>query len=230
MSRYVMIADLRRCVGCQTCTAACKQARGTPVGVQWRRVLDIEVGSYPEVQRVFVPVGCQHCGDPPCVWVCPTGASQQRSDGVVIVDYKRCIGCMYCSIACPYDARFRTLKAEFAFGDAPTEAEAVVFDPERVAVATKCDFCIDRVSAGVEKGLVAGKEPDATPVCVNSCISGALIFGDLEDSRSDVSRLIKENQTFRMHEEVGTDPGFYYIWDGAPAPMGASDEGEHTHA
>ena len=71
MTRYVMVADLRRCVGCQTCTAACKEGNGTPPGVQWRRVLDLESGTYPDVRRVFVPVGCQHCANPPCLEVCP---------------------------------------------------------------------------------------------------------------------------------------------------------------
>ena len=102
MTRWTMIADLRRCVGCQTCTAACKHANATPPGVQWRRVLDIEVGEYPEVKRAFVPVGCQHCDDPPCMHVCPTTATRKRADGIVTIDYDLCIGCAYCAVACPY--------------------------------------------------------------------------------------------------------------------------------
>ena len=101
MTRYVMVADLRRCVGCQTCTAACKEANGTPPGVQWRRVLDIEAGEYPDVSRVFVPTGCQHCDEPPCMEVCPTTATGKRDDGIVTIDYALCIGCSYCPIAFP---------------------------------------------------------------------------------------------------------------------------------
>ena len=78
MTRYVMSADLRRCVGCQTCTAACRHANATPPEVQWRQVLDFEQGTYPAVRRVFVPVGCQHCADPPCEHVCPTTATKKR--------------------------------------------------------------------------------------------------------------------------------------------------------
>ena len=89
MTRYVMVADLRRCVGCQTCTAACKEANATPPDVQWRRVLDIEVGEYPNVNRIFVPTGCQHCADPPCMHVCPTTATGQRPDGIV---FPKCVG------------------------------------------------------------------------------------------------------------------------------------------
>jgi len=82
-------------------------------------------------------------------------------------------------------------------------------------VATKCTFCSDRVDAGLQKGLKPGVDPDASPACVNSCIAQALHFGDLEDPASNVSQLLAENQFFRMHEELGTQPGFYYLWDRA---------------
>ena len=119
MTRYVMIADLNRCVGCQTCTAACKHTNATPPGVQWRKVIDIEWGEYPDVSRTFVPVGCQHCSDPPCMHVCPSTATAQRDDGIVTIDYDICIGCSYCTVACPYQARYKVDKPEFAYGDKP---------------------------------------------------------------------------------------------------------------
>ena len=72
-----MLADLERCVGCQTCTAACKQANATAPGVQWRKVIDLEIGTYPDVRRAFVPVGCMHCAEPPCMHVCPSGSSDR---------------------------------------------------------------------------------------------------------------------------------------------------------
>ncbi len=218
MTRYVMVADLRRCVGCQTCTAACKEANGTPPGVQWRRVLDIEAGEYPDVSRVFVPSGCQHCDRPPCMEVCPTTATGKRADGLVTIDYDLCIGCSYCIMACPYEARSKVDEAQFAFGDEGTAAERKRFDPQRIGVATKCTFCIDRIDAGIAKGLVPGRDPEATPVCVQGCISGAMAFGDIDDPQSNVSRLLAENQWFRMHESEGTGPGFYYLWDKA-APL-----------
>ena len=107
MTRWAMVADLRRCVGCQTCTAACKVTNGTPAGVQWRRVLDLEMGEYPEVKRAFVPVGCMQCDDPPCMEVCPSTATRKRADGIVTIDPDLCIGCSYCAVACPYDARYK---------------------------------------------------------------------------------------------------------------------------
>ena len=222
MTRWAMVADLRKCVGCQTCTAACKHANATPPGVQWRRVLDMEFGSFPDVQRVFVPVGCQHCDEPPCVEVCPTTATKKRADGIVTIDYDMCIGCAYCAVACPYQARYKTERASFAFGEAGAH-ETQRHDEARLAVATKCTFCVERIDAGLERGLVPGLDAVATPACVNACIADALAFGDLDDPDSKVSRLLEQNRNFRMHEELGTGPGFYYLWDGA-APPDAPEE------
>jgi len=214
MTRYVMVADLRRCVGCQTCTAACKEGNGTPPGVQWRRVLDLESGTYPEVNRVFVPVGCQHCAAPPCLEVCPSTATRRRPDGIVTIDEDLCIGCSYCIMACPYDARALTgAQAGYAFGAEPTAPEAARAAGRTAGVVSKCSFCAGRIDAGVARGLVPGKDPEATPLCVNSCISGALSFGDIEDPDGKVASLLAENRWFRMHESEGTEPGFYYIWD-----------------
>jgi len=219
MTRYVMVADLRRCVGCQTCTAACKHANATPPGVQWRRVLDMEVGAFPDVQRVFVPTGCQHCDEPACVEVCPSTASQKRADGFVTIDYDMCIGCGYCAVACPYEARYKVDDPVWAYGDRPTEVEAARFDEKMLGVAQKCTFCVDTVDAGLAKGLTPGVDPDATPACVNSCISGAMAFGDLDDPDSKVSRLLRENRHFRINEDAGTGPGFYYLWDKGDLPL-----------
>ena len=215
MTRWAMVADLRRCVGCQTCTAACKHANATPPGVQWRRVLDMEFCEYPDVQRAFVPVGCQHCDEPSCMDVCPTTATKKRADGIVTMDYELCIGCAYCIMACPYEARYKVDEQEFAFGALPTEAEKKRSAKPLIDVVTKCTFCVDRIDAGLAKGLTPGIDPEATPACVNSCIAEVLSFGDSDDPNSNVSQLLAENQSFRMHEELGTNPGFHYLWDHA---------------
>jgi phenylacetyl-CoA:acceptor oxidoreductase 27-kDa subunit len=215
MTRYVMVADLRRCVGCQTCTAACRTANATPPGVQWRKVLDMEIGTYPDVSRTFVPVGCMHCADPPCMQVCPSTATRKRDDGIVTIDYDICIGCAFCAVACPYQARYKVDREHFAYGDEPMVSETEKRDPRRLSVSTKCTFCVDRIDAGIDNGLTPGEDPDATPVCVNSCIADALHFGDVDDPDSKVSRLLAENHFFRMHEDLGTNPSFYYLWDQA---------------
>ena len=211
--RYGMVVDLNRCVGCQTCTIACKHHNDTPPGVQWRRVLDVEQGEYPNVERLFLVTGCQHCAEPPCVPVCPTGATRQRADGLVTMDYDTCIGCGYCAVACPYQARTIAHECEWYYGS-PSRQEEQVFHEERVGVATKCTFCVDKIDAAAESpGVVPGLDLEATPACAASCIAQALHFGDFADPESNVSRLAAENASFQMHAGLGTDPQIRYLYE-----------------
>jgi phenylacetyl-CoA:acceptor oxidoreductase subunit 1 len=222
MTRWAMLADLDRCVGCQTCVAACRHANATPPAVQWRKVLDIESGSYPDVRRTFVPVGCQHCDDPPCMHVCPSTATRKRADGIVTIDYDLCIGCAYCDVACPYQARFKIDAPRFAYGAAMAN-EIERESPDMVGVAQKCTFCVSRIDDGLARNLTPGLDPEATPACVNSCIAGALHFGDIDNPESNVSRLLRAQSHIRMHEEVGTGPRFYYLYDKAAQVDGGTD-------
>ena len=197
MTRWVMLADLERCVGCQTCTAACKHTNATSPAVQWRKVLDIEAGSYPTVSRTYVPVGCQHCEDPPCMHVCPSTATRKRPDGIVTIDYDICIGCAYCDVACPYQARFKVDAADFAYGEGrQMQHEAEREDLARLGVSQKCTFCSDRVDFGLQNGLIPGVDPRATPACANACIADALHFGDIDDPSSNVSMLLQQHEAF----------------------------------
>ena len=217
MTRWAMVADLDRCVGCQTCTAACRHANATSPAVEWRKVLDVEAGAYPNVSRTFVPVGCQHCDDPPCVHACPTRATYRRDDGIVVMDYDICIGCAYCEVACPYQARFKIDAPSFAYTGRAMRNETQREDPRRLGVAQKCTFCSDRIDFGIANDLTPGVDPQATPACVNACIADALHFGDVDDPNSNVSQLLRQQKNFRMHEELGTEPGVYYVWNGATA-------------
>ena len=227
--RYGMVVDLNRCVGCQTCTIACKHHNDTPPGVQWRRVLDVEQGEYPNVERVFVVTGCQHCANPPCVPVCPTGATRQRADGLVTMDYDTCIGCGYCAVACPYQARTIAHDRAWYFGT-PSRQEAQVFHEERMGVATKCTFCVDKVDeAAKAPGVVPGLDLEATPACAASCIAQALHFGDFADPDSNVSRLASENESFQMHAELGTEPQIRYLYE-VPATTPGRDPEEVDEA
>jgi phenylacetyl-CoA:acceptor oxidoreductase subunit 1 len=208
--RWGMAIDLRRCVGCQTCTIACMQEHGLPAGTQWRFVADCEVGEYPDVRRVFLPMQCMHCAEPPCVPVCPTGASRRRADGIVHVAYDACVGCGYCALACPYHARHLVHETNGYF-DAPTPAEAATARPERRGVMTKCTFCKERVDAGRARGLTPGADPDATPMCAVACIAGAIVFGDLDDPASRVAELAADRRAAPLMPELGTRPSVFYL-------------------
>jgi phenylacetyl-CoA:acceptor oxidoreductase subunit 1 len=223
--RWGMVVDLNRCVGCQTCTVACKHANDTLPGVQWRRVLDVEHGTYPDVQREFLVVGCQHCANPPCVPVCPSGATRQRADGLVTMDYDACIGCGYCAVACPYQARTIAHDNAWYYG-VETVQEKTVAHADRIGVAQKCTFCVERVDEGLELGYVPGLDLDHTPACAASCVAEAIKFGDFNDPHSNVSRLVAENSSFQMHAELGTDPQIKYLYEvpGVPGRDPSADD------
>jgi len=225
--RYGMVIDLNRCVGCQTCTIACKHANDTPPGVQWRQVLDVERGTFPDVERLFMVVGCQHCAEPPCVPVCPTGATKQRADGLVTMDYDTCIGCGYCAVSCPYQARTIGHDKEWYYGE-ETAQEAHVFHDERVGVASKCTFCVERIDEAKEEGKIPGVDLNYTPACSSSCIASAIHFGDFNDPASNVSQLSTENNFFQMHEELGTDPQIKYLYEIPNSTPGRDPEPEDT--
>jgi phenylacetyl-CoA:acceptor oxidoreductase subunit 1 len=210
--RYGMVVDINRCVGCQTCTISCKHANATPPGVQWRRVLDVERGRFPDVERLFLVTGCQHCENPPCVPVCPTGATKQREDGLVTMDYETCIGCGYCAVACPYQARTIVHDKQWYYGE-PTLQEDKVYDDGRIGVANKCTFCVERIDEAKVLGKTPGVDLEYTPACAASCIAQAIVFGDYNDPESSVSKLTAENNYFQMHQELGTDPQIKYLYE-----------------
>jgi phenylacetyl-CoA:acceptor oxidoreductase subunit 1 len=207
-----MVVDLNRCVGCQTCTVACKHANDTPPGVQWRRVLDIEHGTFPNVQREFLLVGCQHCANPSCVPVCPSGATRQRADGFVTMDYDLCIGCASCAVACPYQARTLVHEQHWYYGVA-TRQERQVEHPDRIGVAQKCTFCVERVDDGLALGKVPGLDLNYTPACAAACVARAIRFGDFNDPGSEVNRLLAATPSFQMHAELGNDPQIKYLYE-----------------
>ncbi len=219
--RWVMVIDLRKCVGCKSCTIACVAENRLPPGVVYRPVLDTEVGTYPNVRRAFLPRPCMQCDNkPPCVEVCPVNATWKREDGIVVIDYDLCIGCRYCIVACPYSAR--TFDKGFYYtGGTTDEADAMVgpaasayeqtvsfeYGEERVrreggspiGNARKCTFCLHRLDQGV------------LPACVTTCIGEATYFGDANDPDSLVSELIASPNVMRLKEELGTEPRVYYL-------------------
>ncbi len=194
--RLAMVIDTRKCIGCHACSVACKAEFMTPLGV-WQSWVHVkEEGRYPKTSKRFLPRLCNHCENAPCVDVCPTEASHYRDDGAVAIDEKICIGCKLCIKACPYEARFVHPEKKTKSGDA--------------RVVNKCTFCIHRVDEGV------------VPACVNTCMGNARIFGDLNDPKSEVARLVAANDVAVLEEDAGTMPHVFYI--GTPSPLRAEGD------
>lgn len=208
--RWVMVIDQRKCVGCSSCTVACKAENQLPPGVVYRPVIEEEIGSFPNTSRRFIPRPCMQCEKPPCTQVCPVGATYSRPDGIVEIDYNVCIGCRYCITACPYSARtfdsglYYTKntpavqpyeqKASFEYGKRWERAQG-----SPVGNVRKCTFCLHRLEAGM------------LPACTTTCIGGATYFGDANLEDSLVSELIALPNVLRLKEELGTNPKVYYL-------------------
>ena len=214
--RWGMVIDLTKCIGCFSCVLSCKQEHFLPPGVFWPRIVVGEVGKFPAVRKQVLPVLCNHCTEAPCQKVCPTGATQIREDGVVWVDYDKCMGCRYCVIACPYQHRTyldHQVDKEYFPGKGLTPWEEIgrQLYPLQRGTVVKCNFCLERIDAGLENGLQPGVDREATPACVNNCPVRARVFGDLDDPYSETSVLVRERKGFQLHHEFGTDPSVYYI-------------------
>ncbi len=206
--KWAMVIDQSKCVGCEYCTQACRAHNDVPPTIAWNRVIPAgKVGS----KDVFLPRPCQHCEHPPCVEVCMVGASYRRADGIVMMDYDKCIGCRYCEVACPYGARAFNWEAFTGPNPAvPTWGTPEVERRPR-GVPEKCSFCYQRIDRGLALGLKVGVDPEATPACVVACPTGARQFGNLNDPESEVSQLLAKHPSYRLREDLGTAPHVYYL-------------------
>ncbi len=204
-----MVIDLNKCIGCEYCVYACQATNDVPDDMRWNIHL---VDQTPTGQTFHVTRPCLHCQHAPCVSVCPVTATYYREDGLVMMDYNKCIGCRYCQAACPYGARVFNWTER---GDTPNERIPAWGTPEVArrprGVVEKCTFCVHRIDAGYARGHTPGIDPDATPACVNICPVQARTFGDLNNPDSAVARIIATTPTFRLREDLGTDASVYYI-------------------
>ncbi len=181
--RYGLVIDLDRCIGCHTCTIACKLENGFSNGSGIRVETkggarpDTPEGKHPQLTMHFLPVPCMHCNEPPCRDVCPLEAISRRGDGIVSLDQEKCDGCQACLSVCPYDA--------------------LVYDAGS-NVVRKCSFCAHRVDEGLE------------PFCVECCETEAIYFGDLGNRASSASKVISRRNVTTLRPETGTKPNVHY--------------------
>ncbi|MCK9362377.1 MAG: 4Fe-4S dicluster domain-containing protein [Syntrophales bacterium] len=209
-----MIINLAKCVGCNSCVVKCAQEHFLPSGVLWGKLLIGESGSFPTAIKHVYPVLCNHCKEPKCAEVCPTGATQKREDGVIYIDADQCVGCRACVMACPYQVRtFHAKRKEHYPGQGFTEFEEMgqKLYPLELGTVVKCNFCMERIDSGLKRGLKPGVDRDATPACVITCPAHARYFGDLDDENSEISALMRKWRPAQLHAEFGTDPSVYYV-------------------
>ncbi len=205
-----MVVDLRKCKeGCTKCIEACNHTHNVPDfgeskdEVKWiwkepyeNAFLDQEnFYMKNEFENKNFPVLCNQCKNPPCVEVCPTQATFVRPNGIVAMDWHRCIGCRYCMAACPYGSRSFNWRDPRPFIKDPNPD----YPTRTVGVVEKCTFCDDRVAQGLE------------PICVDACPEKALVFGNLNDPKSEVRKLLKDNFSIRRKPGLGTNPKVYYL-------------------
>jgi molybdopterin-containing oxidoreductase family iron-sulfur binding subunit len=219
-ARYGMVIDLDRCDGCGACAVACAVENNVPPaneranernGIAWMRVARLEAPGDP--RAAFLPLMCQQCETAPCASVCPQNAVEvDPASGIVAQVPVRCLGCRYCMAACPYHARsFNWWDPEWP-GELETTRNPEVSTRTR-GVVEKCSFCSHRLQAAQDAQAAAGetaKPPSYTPACVEACPNGAIVFGDLDDSGSEVARCVREGGTFRLLERLGTGSKVYY--------------------
>ena len=226
MSSWGMVIDLDKCTGCQACSAACRAENNLPAAgpqeaglgraIFWQEVISEEMtGHYPFVDKQFIPRPCMHCEEPPCLPVCPVGATYQTEDGLVLVDYGRCVGCRYCVTACPYDVRYFNWYAP-EYPAPHDQALNPDVPPRPKGVAEKCTFCVHRLlelqaSAADEGREISDAELVLLPACNQACPASARYFGDLEDPNSSVARLAHDLRAYELLEDMGTRPKVYYL-------------------
>jgi Fe-S-cluster-containing dehydrogenase component len=225
--RWTMVIDLDLCVGCQACMVACHAENNVPiVGEQqviqarsqhWLRIERYWEGGPVQLGARFRPLLCQQCDKAPCEPVCPAFATvHDEVNGLNAQVYNRCIGTRYCGANCPYKVRMFNWFAP-DFPEPLTEQLNPDVTVRSQGVMEKCTFCIQRIHRARERAIAEGRklqDGDVVPACVQTCPTGALVFGDLDDPESRVSRLARSPRAYRLLEDLGTEPSIYYLQRG----------------
>ncbi len=226
MVKWGMVIDLDKCTACQACVAACKIENNVPFmspeeamkgrTIKWMDLVTFTEGEYPEVKMRILPRPCMMCENPPCIKVCPVGATYINEEGLVGQIYARCIGCRYCMAACPYTLRYFNWYApkwppDMRHGLNPD----VSVRPK--GVMEKCSFCAHRLIRARDKARFEGRqlaEGDYIPACVEACPTGAMLFGNLADPEGTLAKLARSPRAFKLMEDLGTEPKVIYLREG----------------
>ena len=226
MTKFVRLIDMKRCMGCRACVAACHVENHLTPGAPWNVMVEHEVGTYPNASMVFATMSCMHCEDAPCKKVCDSigiSAISKNEFGVVLVDYDKCIGCQYCSAVCPYGVPQYNEQVESLYPGMQTSAyEGVPAEDrhpthrKRAKVVEKCTFCWHKLEQAVKDKKIdrIGKDPEYTPSCDLVCPVEARFFGDIDDPDSEVSKRIGAKKATQLKKEFGTRPQVYYVLEG----------------
>jgi molybdopterin-containing oxidoreductase family iron-sulfur binding subunit len=215
--QFAYALNLSVCIGCRRCVDAChvENNHDRSTHQSYIRVLEMTAGSLdmeqgntdydhtvPAEGKFYMPVQCQQCENPPCTKVCPVEATWQEPDGVVVVDYNWCIGCRYCEAACPYHARrFNWHRPEIPAAEINPDQSYLSNRIRPQGVVEKCTFCLHRTREG------------RLPACLEACPTGARVFGNVLDPRSDIRWVLENKRVFVLKEELGTRPRFFYFFD-----------------
>lgn len=222
MAKFSMVRDLDKCTACQACIVACRVENSVPVAgpeqagmgraIFWNRMLSHIEGDFPNVRLQLIPRPCMHCENPPCVTVCPVGATWKNEEGLVEINTDICIGCRYCVVACPYGARSFNWY-EPAFEEIHTNYINPDVPPRPRGVVEKCTYCTHRIRQAQAEGRPIGSDYDngMVPACAQTCPASAIYFGDLDDPNSMVSKLAHSHRAFRLLEDLGTEPKTVYL-------------------
>jgi molybdopterin-containing oxidoreductase family iron-sulfur binding subunit len=220
-----MVIDLDRCTACQGCVVACREENNVPYAgpeqmergraIFWMDMLTFTEGEYPDIRRSYLPAPCNHCETPPCIKVCPVGATSQSSEGIIQQIPERCIGCRMCANACPYTRRYFNWSRPH-WPDQLKNALNPEISVRPHGVMEKCTLCFHRLQARREEARMEGRvlrdqDLHRLTACADACPADAIVFGDFNDHVSLASTLRESPRAFVLLEELGTHPKVVYL-------------------